>query len=164
MLAVFLAAATKAPTYLLPLYPFLALVIALSASSLLRTRFRFLAMCLSGVFLLCGGMLTHYNAYHHNPYYLTQLAMAVDEQQIGDILGKTDSGTLWYVYNDQNLGSIMFYSQHLSNILIASSTAIMPGALIVNDSYTVQNFATAFPTLKTKTAYGGPQVTLLQVE
>src|SRR6185437_15213038 len=69
MIAVFFTAKTKAPTYLLPIYPFAAIVIALAVANI-RTQFWRTAACVVGALLLLSAMYgTYYNAYHLNPYF-----------------------------------------------------------------------------------------------
>jgi len=162
MLVVFLVSVTKAPTYLMPLYPFVALSIALIFGPLVSSRYKQLFWCAAVGLLLWGGVITVYNAYHYNPYYSITLQMAVDEKAIGDILAGTPVGTQWYVYNDPNLGSIMFYSQRLGNVALAQGDVVAAGSFIVVDSDSVPQLAMLFPKLKTTSLYNGPQVTLLQ--
>ena len=166
MLAVFLIAVTKAPTYLIPLYPFAALIIALACSPALiskRHHTATTALVVAVALLLWGGVLTVYNAYHYNPYYSIQLSMAVDEKAIGEQLKTLPEGQQWYVYSDENLGSIMFYSQRLSSIELLPGAHILPGNVIVVDSNATTKLSAAFPNLKTMTLYKGSQVTLLSV-
>jgi 4-amino-4-deoxy-L-arabinose transferase-like glycosyltransferase len=160
---VFFSASTKAPTYFMPLYPFAALVIALSIPPLSSRRTKIIGGCIAVFLVGCGAMGTFYNAYHLNPYYATTLALAVDEKNIGNILAQTPAGP-WYVYDDENLGSIMFYSQHLHPLALLPQSSLAPGSLIVVDSNEQSTLVSNFPKLKTELVYGGSQVMLLKVD
>ncbi len=165
ILAVFLLAATKAPTYLLPLYPFGALSIALSFSILWKKNiFRWLGICAALMLLVWGGVLAVYNAYHYNPYYSTVITMAVDEHSVGELLAHAPQNSTWYSYNDVNLGSIMFYSQQLHSTALVPVITPQRGSFIVVDTDAPKPFRVAFPDAHTTTLYQGPQVSLLRVE
>jgi hypothetical protein len=115
------------------------------------------------VLIAWGGALTVYNAYHYNPYYSTVITMAIDEHAVGELLAQTPASVGWYVYNDQNLGSIMFYSQHLRSMALKPGTIPPHGSFIVVDTDAPTPFSVAFPSVDTTTLYGGPQVSLLRV-
>jgi 4-amino-4-deoxy-L-arabinose transferase-like glycosyltransferase len=128
---------TKAISYLIPLYPFMAVSIAVMAGELyryvktlnlalilpspvLRRPVR-LSHVISIVITLCfvpliilGATLTVWNGFHLNPYYSSEVQLATDEKAIGEILLQQQPAN-FYEYNGvTTLGSIMFYSQLLS--------------------------------------------------
>lgn len=161
--AVFFLAATKAVTYFMPIYPFVALAIALSFPSFSSLRLKIIGVGVAIVLVLTGAVGAVFNAYHMNPYYSTYLALAVDEHAIGEAIAQTPVGGPWYVYSDQNLGSIMFYSQHLRPQVLSSNNIPAPGGLVVLDSNASASLSAQFPFLKTETVYKGSQVSLLKV-
>jgi hypothetical protein len=169
MAAIFFSAVTKAPTYLLPLYPFAAGVIALAATlapapTNFRKRTVLSATCaLMVVLLVFAAQLTYYNAYHHNQYYAVVLAMAKDEQAIAQELKDVPKDMPVYVYDDQNLGSIEYYSQHLFLLPLTATSTLKVGDYVVLDSSGVPLLAQNFPKLKTRPVYQGPQVSLVEV-
>ncbi len=164
---VFFTSKTKAPTYLLPLYPFAAMSIALAAFStveLLRTAWVRGVMCIGLLVTLClGAYSTYYNAYHHNPYFSIELTMAQDEYRIGNYLAVVPQSTPVQVYDDVNLGSIEYYSRRLVlPVLTATSSAPTAGYVIV-DTDSLQQFSATYPTAIPNIIYSGPQVSLIQV-
>jgi 4-amino-4-deoxy-L-arabinose transferase-like glycosyltransferase len=167
MVAVFFTAKTKAPTYLMPMYPFAAAVIALSIVALTKRiqnpGFRAVSAAVV-IVLVCGGVYsTYYNAYHHNPYYSIELHMAQDEKQIAAQLLVLPPNVPVYVYDDENLGSIEYESRHLSLLpLTATSTAPTIGYVIV-DTDGLGSFSKMFPSVIPDLTYSGPQVSLIQV-
>jgi 4-amino-4-deoxy-L-arabinose transferase-like glycosyltransferase len=163
MCGVFFLSATKAPTYLVPLYPFVILVVVLAAAPLFRTSRRYVHAGIAAVLLLWSGWFAVYNAYHYNSYFATTVAMALDEREVGHVLAATPAHTYWYVYNNQNLGSIMYYSQRLNTYTLVPDVPPPAGAYIVTETRSLPGFAEAFPALDTKEVYRGREVSLLEV-
>lgn len=170
MIAVFFIAKTKAPTYLLPIYPFAATVIALAAALApaptdSRRRAILSATCaLLAVLIVSGAQSTYYNAYHHNPYYSVEITMAIDERAIAQPLASVPKSTPVYVYDDENLGSISYYSQHLYLLALGTTTVPAAGSYVIVDTDGVQIFSKNFIDLQTQTVYSGSQVSLLKIQ
>ncbi|MGH7141394.1 MAG: ArnT family glycosyltransferase [Minisyncoccia bacterium] len=165
VMVVFFAAATKAPTYLLPAYPFAALGIALSVPELRARWAQNMAGALAAALVLYAGVLAVYNAYHFNPYYATYLALARDEEVVGERIGALlPQGQPWYVYDDENLSDIMYYSGNLETRLLAPGEAVPHGALVVMNSNAFAQFQRTFSELRAIELYRGSQVTLVKAE
>jgi hypothetical protein len=164
MVAVFFSAATKAPTYLVPLYPFAILVIALASAPLFNSRLRMWTGATATALVLWGGVLAVYNAYHYNPYFSIVTVMAQEEHVVGDMLSRMPLSSGYYVYGVPNLGSIKYYSQHLDAYALVPGTMLPPGSYVLLDTPSLHNFSAAFQAMRTRTAFSGTYVTLLQVQ
>jgi len=167
---VFFTAKTKAPTYLMPMYPFMAVAIALAIYSILPRLHRLYqvgVIVLAILLLISGAEITYYDAYHFNPYYSVEIDMAKDEYQIGRQLLAVPQSTSVYVYDDENLGSIVYYSQHLSLLSLTATSSPVSGTYVVvdTDGLSLLRFLLQknFPTFTAELLYSGPQVSLVRL-
>jgi 4-amino-4-deoxy-L-arabinose transferase-like glycosyltransferase len=165
VLAVCFITKTKAVTYLIPLYPFMALAIALAlgegAKSLPAHALKILLGALFTILALYAFAATIYNGWHINPYYSAEVALAQNEKPIGEMLLASHAST-FYVDDVSTLGSIMYYSRIL-----------MPGGFVVGmsvpkDSYVIfpPSYLASFQTDTPggfKILYQGPYIDLGQV-
>jgi 4-amino-4-deoxy-L-arabinose transferase-like glycosyltransferase len=164
MALVFFLSATKAPTYLVPLYPFALLVVVLAAMPLFHSPVKYAAGAVAAALLVWGGWLSIYNAYHYNPYFFQSRTVAYDEREIGTVLGKAiPEGTRWYVYGTPSLGSIMYYSQRLYTYALTDGAKVPEGSVVVLTTGELAHFEEAFPMLETNGLYHGKEVSLLEV-
>jgi len=120
ILAVDFISKTKAVSYLIPLYPFLAVMIALGASALWQqasesVRYRELAQgALLGIWKFCccvSLFLVVYNAWHINPYYRWNANEARDEYAIAQAINARTENPTIYTYKNDDLGSIEYYTR-----------------------------------------------------
>ena len=162
---------TKAVSYLIPLYPFVAIMIALAASAAWQCtsgfeRYREQAQgALWGVWKFCGlvaAFLCIYNAWHINPYYGWTANEARDEQAIANAINaRTDTPTI-YTYKNDDLGSVEYYTRLAfkpSEFVYplesaASSTAAVPaGSFVLTQDPAA--LRAAFPQLSFEPLYAG---------
>jgi 4-amino-4-deoxy-L-arabinose transferase-like glycosyltransferase len=129
---------TKAFTYLIPLYPFMALAIGLGLReagqevsrrmhATHRKMLPTLQILLGLSFLILatyGFELSIYNGFHINSYYSTEVTLAQNEKAIAEKL-LIEHATNFYVYDTTTLGSIMFYTK-LTQPLGFTLGAIVP--------------------------------------
>ncbi|MFZ1075314.1 MAG: glycosyltransferase family 39 protein [Minisyncoccia bacterium] len=163
MVAVYFGAVTKAPTYLVPLYPFAALAVGVVASklfSLQQTRF---IPALAAVILVAYAVpFCVYNAYHINPYYSTELQLANEEKIVGQTLADREGTAPLYIYKEDNLGDIKFYGQNLHALDLEPGYKPESGSFLVVGSDATSTLSKDFPDAAFKTLYAGTQVTLFQ--
>jgi len=160
--AVFFISKTKAPTYVIPMYPFMAIAIALSFASF-TNKYAYLCAAAVGVALVVlAAQFATYNAYYYNPYFSVVVDMARDEYAIGKTIQSLPKQEPVYVYDDNNLGTIMYYAQHFPLIGFSATSTPAVGSYIIVETLSVPQFAKAFPMLSTEIEYQGPQVTLFK--
>lgn len=163
MALVFFTAATKAPTYLMPMYPLAALTVGIAAAYFFSLKsMRVMAIAVSLFLVAYAVPQSVYEAYHADPYFSTEIALAKEENAIGTLIA-SGPDTKLYVYRDENMGSIMFYSQHLHPETLATSSAPAEGSFIVVGGDATSTLTKDFPALTTRTLYGGEEVSLLEV-
>jgi 4-amino-4-deoxy-L-arabinose transferase-like glycosyltransferase len=105
---------TKAVTYLIPLYPFMAVALALAARELWlqgREEVRTLVVTAVAVLGVFGAAYTVWNVHHLNPYYGVQYQLAREEYAIAKEITERDSDPLLYTYKNDNLGSLQYYTR-----------------------------------------------------
>jgi 4-amino-4-deoxy-L-arabinose transferase-like glycosyltransferase len=164
VLGIFFIAKTKAPTYLLPMYPFIAAAIALIVMSVKQRLLQVAAGVLCVLLLISAAHTTYTYAYHLDPYFKVVMDMSKDEEQIGTILRTVPLSVPVYVFDFPNLGSIAYHSRHLSiGKLTATSTSSTKGYVIAA-SKSLGLFGATYKTVTAKVLYQGPEVTLLQIE
>ena len=159
VIIVFFTAATKAPTYLLPLYPFAAIAIALV---LTQIRPKMLAAVCIAILLTLGFSSTIYNAFHFNPYYHQADELAREEKLVAADIAAHPSAT-WYVYgNDRELGAIMYYTQRLKPLSLEPHSPLRPGDLVLLYAPAHAALYKEHP-LSTVALYSGEELLLLEV-
>jgi 4-amino-4-deoxy-L-arabinose transferase-like glycosyltransferase len=157
---------TKAVTYLIPLYPFMALAIAIAGYELVSKMKPAGVKALLGVgFLILaeyGLEISIYNGFHINPYYSTEVVLAQNEKPIGEML-LADHASTFYVDDVTTLGSIMYYSR------ILAPGGFSVGMKVPQDSYVI--FPPAYLSQFQKgtpggfnVLYQGPYIDLGQVD
>jgi hypothetical protein len=165
ILAVFFAAATKAPTYLEPLYAFAAVALALALMAVMRRKSARMLGCVGiGLLLIVGASLTVYNGFHRNPYYGQTDELSVEEKAAGQQVARfPQSG--WYVYGgDHELGSLMYYSGRTDPIALNGPQTPRVGDVIVLYDAQLPNFSAAYgQRYGTAKLYRGNQLVLLRV-
>jgi 4-amino-4-deoxy-L-arabinose transferase-like glycosyltransferase len=105
---------TKAVTYLIPLYPFVAITIALTFHAVWRMSTKEGKTVLGGVLLFAGLMGTYlcvWNVQHFNPYYSTQYQLPREEYAIAQAITERSSDPLIYTYKNDYLGTIQYYTR-----------------------------------------------------
>lgn len=169
VLAVCLLTKTKAISYLIPLYPFMAVVIALSVAGLTRFQIPFLKPFLKPILVvLCvvglgyGLWLSYYNGFHISGYYASEIALAEEEQTIGDTLLARHAPT-FYIYDTTTLGSIMFYSRLVKPEWIGDGD-VPPGSYLLYQTNELQKLETSYPQLHLASVYQGESLSLAEVD
>jgi len=175
VLAVMFSAGTKAFGYLMPLYPFMAVAIALTTAQLwegteslkgyLKTAMRAGFACALLLLVLFAARHTRYNALHINPYYGWEIGQAYEERDVAAIIRNVPDATV-YTYNYDAIGAILYYSRIPDSAMPYVSTwnisrVPVPNALILATSS--QAFASAFPHEHFTSLYSGKFVSLVSV-
>jgi 4-amino-4-deoxy-L-arabinose transferase-like glycosyltransferase len=162
---VFFSAATKAPTYLVPLFPFMAVALSLGIAEglrILRGAERVVCALLVGVCLALGLATTIYNGFHFNSYYAPTDQLSVEEKAAGQAIGAHTQST-WYVFgNEEELGSIMYYSRRIDPLALSGNTLKVGDIILMNRTEHLSFYA-QHPNLSTVALYEGPQLLLLEV-
>jgi 4-amino-4-deoxy-L-arabinose transferase-like glycosyltransferase len=163
MIVVFFESKTKAPTYLVPLYPFGAVVIALGVASIKEKYFYYAAALVAAAVVAHSWQFSYYNAYYQNPYFNVVADMARDERAIAQTIKPLPKQQPVFVYGGVNLGSIIYYSQHFALWGISETSTPATGDYILVNTADQPQFAKAFPQISTGAVYQGKQETLLQI-
>jgi 4-amino-4-deoxy-L-arabinose transferase-like glycosyltransferase len=167
VLAVCVTSKTKAFSYLIPLYPFLAIAVALFVQNVLKLRRRqvrmhALVILALGLCLMIGAAFTINNTFHLTPYYKSQVVLSQDEKEIGTYL-LSHKATGFYTYDMAILGSIMFYS-HITKPLDWSATTKIPsGDYVVYQTSELSKLLKDHPRAKLHSLYEGTFLTLAEV-
>jgi 4-amino-4-deoxy-L-arabinose transferase-like glycosyltransferase len=173
VLTVMFIAGTKAYGYLMPMYPFIAVVIALVAAEVWKWLgvarggsqkkwWRAGFACALVLLTLYAAQQTRFNALHINPYYGSEISQAQEEKDIGLILRKENNPVV-YTYDYDALGTVMYYSQlpETANPLVllwsASSTPSQNTYILATSARSIAN---AFPHQRFTTVYSGTFVSL----
>ena len=163
---VFFAAATKAPTYLIPLYPFGAVAISLAILGVMErmSRPNKAIVCVSIFLCLCIGLWsTVYNGFHRNLYYSQTDQLSAEEKMVAIQLLQKPRAT-WFVYGgDREVGSIMYYTQNIRPISLAGAEHPKVGDEILLYASQHEQFFHDYGSLSTTVQYPGQQLLLLQV-
>ena len=181
VLAVALAAKTKAFGYLMPLFPFLAVMLALAGSevwkwigndTVRRSRAAILKPLLIGTIIVIfayAAALTRYEALHIDPYYGWELGQAYEERAVGKIIRATPDPEV-YAYDGYDfLGSIYYYSglPDTKNPYVllwsASSTPSSTSTAFILATSSLAYISEAFPRYRFSQVYSGSFVSLLTV-
>lgn len=175
VLLVMFTAQTKAYGYLMPLFPFLAVAVALMAQGvsvwLKECRdadWRIVFASALAFLLIMAALSTRYNALHINPYFGWELGIAEEEHAIGDIISAAHD-PLVYTYGVSGLGSIIYYS-HLPQTAgqyvyfwNSTSTISNTGTTFVLATTSLPELQTAFPQHRFTQDYSGRFVSLFTV-
>ncbi len=162
---------TKAISYLIPFYPFMALTVALGMRYAYLRSTTTIRMVLASALAACCAValsLTVYNAFHLNPYYQAQDQLAQEEKMIGKIIRNTDEVPAVYEYRTDTIGSIQYYAalpftDHPFVLLLSDTSVVQPGSFIVT---TVSSAALAaqFPDYRFVLVYVGSDLSLFRVD
>lgn len=171
ILSVMFISQTKAASYLIPLYPFIAIVLALGIHSLyLRSdpKIRLDVICATVGCAVFGFALAACNGFHINPYFATQDELAREEKIVGMIIRSTTAVPAVYEYQDDDIGSIQYYAalpftNHPYMLLLSDASVVMPGSLVVT-TVSSSTLAREFPKLHFTPEYQGTDVSLFAAE
>lgn len=113
VLVVAFAAKTKAFGYLVPMYPFTAVMVALWGREVWRraTFIQPFLIALTIVLFACAAALTRYEALHLDPYYSYELSQAYQEQAVAAIIHAAPNPEVYTYGGYSDLGSIYYYSR-----------------------------------------------------
>jgi 4-amino-4-deoxy-L-arabinose transferase-like glycosyltransferase len=160
VLAVCFITQTKAISYLIPLYPFMALTIIVAVVGLYRFRSRTLRIFLTlllAILFIAGYKLTLYNGFHTNGYYWYEVSLADEEKTIAETL-IAKHAPQFYVYDTTTLGSIMYYSHLVKPEFAAAS--IPQGAYVLYQTSELKKLETAYPQMHFTPLYQGASLSL----
>jgi 4-amino-4-deoxy-L-arabinose transferase-like glycosyltransferase len=171
IIAVLLISHTKALSYLIPAYPFIAIIVALTISELYRLN-RLVVRALLALALLIaipfGMYFTVTNALHINSYYAYEVEYSFEEEQIGLTLRALTSSPVVYTYNDDDYGTIEYYSTlpFTKNpyVLLLSSESKVVGNSYVFSASSRSELASAFPSYTFIPIYTGADVSLFAIK
>jgi 4-amino-4-deoxy-L-arabinose transferase-like glycosyltransferase len=157
---------TKAFSYLIPLYPFMAIYCAIIFYQFSKTKFFYTkaAVVLVCIILLINGyILSIYNGFHINTYFAAEVSLATQEKAIGEILKQKEAST-FYLYDTTTLGSIMYYSRLLSPIDLNSREGMPSNSYILYQTGELSKLSILLPNQKIVPVYSGTKLTLAQVQ
>lgn len=177
VLIVAFIAHTKAFGYLMPLYPFLAVFLALAGREVWRTlaatRYAdtllpaFIAVSI--VLFAYAAALARYEALHIDPYYGWELSQAYEEHTVAEIIAQAPSPEVYVYGTYSDLGSIYYYS-HLPDtqnpfILLwsASSTPSTTSTAFILTTSSLASLSESFPHYRFTQDYSGTFVSLFTV-
>jgi 4-amino-4-deoxy-L-arabinose transferase-like glycosyltransferase len=161
---------TKALSYLIPLYPFLAIAVALALAEIYaHSKIVFqIGLCIVlGLCFVYGAWLTVLNTLHINRYYKYQVEYSFEEMQVGELIKSSGANPIVYTFNDSDFGTILYYSQLPSTKnqyidLLSDSSDVVPGSVVFTNS-SAQEIAKQFPAHSFIPLYQGEYVTLLRI-
>jgi 4-amino-4-deoxy-L-arabinose transferase-like glycosyltransferase len=156
---------TKAFSYLIPLYPFMAVYSAVilyqfSKTNTERSRIILAVVCIA--LLVNGFTASVYNGFHINTYFSAEVSLAQQEKNIGDLL-KADSAPTFYTYNTTTLGSIMYYSRLLQPTFLKTSDEIPENSYVLYQTNQLAKLKSILPTEKIDQLYIGQTLSLAKV-
>ncbi|MDR3548855.1 MAG: glycosyltransferase family 39 protein [Candidatus Pacebacteria bacterium] len=164
VMLVCLVTETKAISYMIPLYPFMAITIAMTMVGLgrfriegLRTALVTLAVCLTAY----GLWLSAYNGFHLNGYYASGDALAKEEKTIGEDL-LAHHATQFYIYDTTTLGSVMYYSRIVASQWISSLPP--KGSYLLYQTDELRKLEEAYPQMRLASVYQGVSLSLGVIE
>jgi 4-amino-4-deoxy-L-arabinose transferase-like glycosyltransferase len=129
---------TKAVTYLIPLYPFMSIALALSIRGLwtrLGENGKVVLIGTVGTLAVLAAYLTVWNTFHLNPYYRVPYQLARDEYALSQAITERSTDPLIYTYKNDFLGSIQYYTRlpfatHPFVYLLSSATSTPPAFVV----------------------------------
>jgi 4-amino-4-deoxy-L-arabinose transferase-like glycosyltransferase len=180
IIAIMLSSHTKALSYLIPLYPFLAIFLALLGSHFWNSFLQHankdeqrgaIAICVV-VFVYCF-YSTSLNVLHLTTYYQYELHYTKEEQAIGELIKASGPDPFVYAYNDYDMGTILYYSglpftKNEYVYLLSSSSQPISDSLVfmtsaANSASTSQELASALPEFSYTPLFIGHYVSLFAV-
>ena len=161
---------TKAISYLIPLYPFIAIVIALCIGEAWRLGGKEIRSAVLGalIVLLPYAVSVAINeGFDSKDYYAYQVEYAHEEKAIGELIASSGPNPMVFVYNDNDLGTIEYYSKlpFTKNEYVYSlsdTSIITPNSLVFTHS-TLPELTSTFPEFNFKELYTGADVSLFAV-
>ncbi|MBV9349371.1 MAG: glycosyltransferase family 39 protein [Patescibacteria group bacterium] len=160
--AVFFLAKTKAITYLLPLYPFIALSLGLWGAMLLRSNATRNVMKVGAIIVfLTGTVLTIWNGYHLNPYYSASDELAREEKAAAEILAQEHPYD-WYSFKDSEVLSIVYYGGLRYPIPVMPSLSLPRGASVLLYGTSYSELVADYPKTAWTVLFKGSQILLLR--
>jgi 4-amino-4-deoxy-L-arabinose transferase-like glycosyltransferase len=166
VLAVFFAAATKAPTYLIPAYPFAAVAVSLAILGEMNFKYRAYYVIVAIAIAIClaiGLYASFYDGFHQNPYYSQTDQLSLEERAVAEQLVQHTKG-VWYVYgSDREVGSIMYYTRNMHPKALTGTEHPKPGDTVLMYGEQRQQFFSDYHAFSTVVLYGGAQLLLLEV-
>ena len=161
---------TKAISYLLPLYPFIAIVIAVSASELWKLGGKDVRSIVLGIFivLLPYAITVAINeGFDVKEYYVHQVEYAHEEKAVGDLIGQSGPNPMVFEYKDNDLGTIEYYSklpftENEYMYELNDASVIAPDSLVFTPDTEVE-ISSQFPQFKFTQLYAGADVSLFGV-
>lgn len=166
VLFVCLVTQTKAISYLIPLYPFMALGLVVMILGISRFRIdglRTLLAIICGACLLLGFQSSINNGFHISGYYASEVALANEEKTIGETL-LADHAPEFYIFDTTTLGSVMYYSHLVQPIFMSSSTPLPTGAYLLYQTSELQKLETTYPQTHLASVYQGTDLSLARSE
>ena len=166
VLCVFFVSATKAPTYLMPLYPFAALALgSMLAALYVRARggLRVIFWVMGGLLFLLGLCVTVYNSHHLNTgYYGAADALAREEYTMAPLVAQHTEGR-WLVFGGyRELGALMYYAHRYDPEVLTSTSTLQVGDLVLMYQAKRSAFFAQYP-VSTVARFDGTQLSLLEV-
>jgi|GEM_PF-2056749 len=177
--AVAFGAKTKAFGYLIPLFPFLAVAVALAGWALWQwgkkkgrehaDTIRAVLIAVTIVLIAYAAALTRYEALHLDPYYIWELSQAYEEYDVGEIIRSAPEPTVYTYGGYDFLGSIYYYSGIPDTpnpyILLwsASSTPAATSTNFILATSSLESLSKAFPRYRFTQDYSGRFVSLFTV-
>ncbi len=189
VLLVMFTAQTKAFGYLMPMYPFAAIALALGAGevwrwlraragmrgdaqmffttgSLFRRILAVLALVVLAAFLAYAARLTRFNAFHINPYYGWEIGQAYEERDVAALIRAADEPAV-YAYGYDAIGAILYYSRlpDSANPYIGTWNAEREpsGTTFILATASLAELAEEFPAFEFAQLYSGRFVSLFSV-
>lgn len=174
VLLVAFTAETKAFGYLMPMYPFLAVLLALvgkevwnaAAESRYAHTVKSILAAIAIVLFAFAAALTRYEALHLDPYYGWELSQAYEEQAVGEMIAQTSSPEVYVYGTYSDFGSIYYYSRlpDTQNPFIllwsASSTPSTTSTVFILASSSLASLSESFPRYRFTQNYSGTFVSL----
>jgi 4-amino-4-deoxy-L-arabinose transferase-like glycosyltransferase len=153
---------TKAVTYLIPLYPFMAIALAISISSLWKRSSENVRSLIEGVGAFCAIVALYlciWNVHHLNPYYRVQYQLAREEYAITQAINARSSDPRIYTYKNDYLGSLEYYARipfttgQFIYMLESAPNDIIPGFVVAPSS--LEELQRQFPQFTFSQIYAG---------
>ncbi len=165
VLIICLVTQTKAITYLIPLYPFLAVAVTVGGYAFvshLAMREKQIISVFAMVCLSLGLWYSAYNGFHVNPDFAPELSLAQEEKTVGLYLAAVHA-PIFYVYNTMTLGSVMFYSGIVQPPWLGPSSNPTPGSYVLYQTKDKSSLEKAYPSVRFSPVVPGSSLMLAEV-